>query len=53
MPSLTNIIRKAAGKLVGGQSAAVAAAAEGARAAVAPQPVQVVQGKRKGGDGNA
>jgi hypothetical protein len=49
MPSITNIIRKAAGKLIRGQTVAVAGAA-GASAAVPPKPVQVAQqGKKEGG----
>jgi hypothetical protein len=49
MPSITAIIRKAAGKLVGGQGAAVAGAA-GASAAAPPKPAQVAQqGKKEGG----
>jgi len=53
MPSLTNIIRSAAGKLVGGQSAAVAAVA-GASAAAPQMPTQVAQrGKKDGGQAGA
>jgi len=53
MPSLANIIRKAAGKLVGGQSAAAAAVA-GAVAATPQKPTQVAQlGKKDGGQAGA
>lgn len=49
MPSLTKIIKAAAGKLMGGQSASVAGAA-GALAGAPPRPVQVAQqGKKDGG----
>lgn len=49
MPSIVNIIRKAAGKLIREQSASVAGAA-GASAAVPPSPVLASQqGKKEGG----
>jgi len=49
MSSITNIIRKAAGKLIRGQSAPEAAVA-GAVAAAAPKPTQMAQqGKKTGG----